>query len=67
LGMLYSTVTGAMVMLGVSLLGSFMVAVLTFGLGLIVWWPIIWVTSIIWGCLAAANQPNVPVINAYYR
>ena len=38
----------------------------TFGLGLIVLWPLVWVTSIIWGCVAAATSQR-PVINTYYR
>jgi hypothetical protein len=47
LGMFYSTIAGALIMLVVSLL----VAVLTFGLGLIVTWPI----CIIWGALAVGS------------
>jgi hypothetical protein len=56
LGMLYSTVSGALIMLGVTVVGSIFVGIVTFGLGLIVLWPLIWVASIIWGCVAAANQ-----------
>lgn len=47
LGMFYSTITGAIIMTIVSL----PLAVVTFGLGLIVTWPI----CIIWGALAASS------------
>ncbi|HVA32593.1 MAG TPA: hypothetical protein VNG31_00505, partial [Candidatus Baltobacteraceae bacterium] len=47
LGMLYSTVLGAVVMF----VASILVAALTFGLGLIVTWPI----CVIWGTVAASN------------
>lgn len=65
LGMLYSTVSGALIMLAVSLIGSVMVAVVTFGLGLFLWWPAIWLASMIWGTLAAADRPPTQIINAY--
>jgi len=64
LGMLYSTVSGALIMLGVLFIGGIFVGVLTLGLGWLVWWPMVWVASMIWGCLAAADQPT-PVINNY--
>lgn len=48
LGMLYSTVTGAIVMIIVNLLAIF----LTAGLGLIITWPI----CIIWGAVAASSH-----------
>jgi hypothetical protein len=50
LGMLYSTVTGAVVMLIVSVLA----AVVTLGLSVIVTWPI----CIVWGCIAASSYNN---------
>ena len=46
LGMLYSTVSGGLVMMAV----SFVVALLTYGLGLLITWPI----CIIWGANAAS-------------
>lgn len=48
LGMLYSTVAGAIIMLVI----SSVVAVLTLGLGLILTWPL----CIVWGCVAANNS-----------
>ena len=48
LGMLYSTVVGALVMLVVSV-GA---ASCTAGLGLIITWPI----CILWGCMAASSS-----------
>ena len=48
LGMFYSTVVGAIVMIIVSLV----VGVLTLGLGLAVTWPI----CIVWACVAASNS-----------
>lgn len=47
LGMLYTTVSGAIIMFVVSLI----VAIITFGLGFFLTWPI----CIIWGVLAAKN------------
>ena len=47
LGMFYSTVTGAIVMIVVSGL----VAIVTLGLGLIITWPV----SIIWAAVATNN------------
>ncbi len=66
LGMLYSTVSGALIMLGVSVIGTIFIGIVTFGLGLIVLWPLIWVASIIWGCVAAADQRG-PSITRNYR
>lgn len=61
-GMFYSTVTGALIMLGITVgatvLGSLFSAI-TLGLGAFVVVPLlllIWPTSIIWGCLAASNH-----------
>lgn len=48
LGMLYVTVPGAIIMFFVSLI----VAVLTFGLGLLITWPI----CIVWAAIAAKNS-----------
>lgn len=50
LGMLYSTVAGAVVMLLVSVVA----AVVTLGLSVIITWPI----CILWGCLAASSYNN---------
>jgi hypothetical protein len=48
LGMLYSTILGAVIMLVITgLVGLF-----TFGLGLFITWPI----CIIWGAMAASNS-----------
>jgi len=47
LGMLYSTVTGAIVMLVVNVL----IAILTLGFGLVFTWPI----CIIWAAVATSN------------
>jgi hypothetical protein len=65
LGMLYSTVSGALIMLAASVIGSIFIGIVTFGLGLIVLWPLLWVTSIIWGCVAAANQRGPSVTHIY--
>lgn len=52
LGMFYSTITGGIVMMVVTLI----VAVLTVGLGLVVTWPV----CIIWGAMAAsAHNKNL--------
>ena len=67
LGMLYSTVSGALIMLGASLFGAFFIGIMTLGLGLFIWWPAIWVTSIVWGCVAAGNPPPRPVLVNVYR
>ncbi len=48
LGMLYSTILGAIIMIII----SFVVALLTAGIGLVVTWPI----CIIWGALAASSH-----------
>lgn len=48
LGMLYSTVLGAVVMIIVSVV----TALLTFGLGLLVTWPV----CVIWGAAAATSH-----------
>ena len=69
LGMLYSTVTGALILLGITLVLSFgagvviaLISLATLGLGsfLVVLAPLvglpIWITSMIWGCLAASGH-----------
>jgi hypothetical protein len=66
LGMLYSTVSGALVMLAVMIIGGFFVAIVTFGLGLLLFWPLAWAASIIWGCVAAGNQ-QIPQVTSNYR
>jgi len=48
LGLLYASVLGGILLLVLSVV----VFVLTFGLGLIVIWPV----SMIWGAIAASNQ-----------
>lgn len=65
LGMLYSTVSGALIMLGISVVGGLFVGIVTLGLAWLVWGPAMWLTSIIWGCAAAANQQATGVITAY--
>jgi len=54
LGMLYSTVLGALVMLVVTSVAGF----LTLGLALFITWPI----CVLWGCLAAASSSNRRVV-----
>lgn len=61
-GMFYSTITGALIMLGVAVgvtvLGALFSAI-TLGLGALIVIPLtllIWPTTIIWGCLAASNH-----------
>ena len=48
IGMLYSTVTGAIVMVMICAIA----AVLTFGFGLLLTWPI----CVLWGALAASSH-----------
>lgn len=68
-GMFYATVTGALIMLaigfGVSVLAGVVIGLIslaTFGMGavLVILAPLlglpIWITSIIWGCLAASSH-----------
>ena len=62
-GMLYSTISGAIVMLLVSFIGSILVSLVTFGFGLFVFWPVCWVVSMIWGCAAVSNtRPGQTII-----
>jgi len=65
LGMFYSTVSGALMMLGIAIFGGLVVGIITLGLAWLVWGPAIWVASIIWGCTAAGNQQGTQVITAY--
>lgn len=53
LGMLYSTVLGAVVMLVVLLLAGWVV----FGLFWFLLWPLAWAGSMVWGAVAAAKTP----------
>ncbi len=52
LGMLYSTVTGALIMLAVLFIGGFLV----FGLFWFLLWPLAWAGSMVWGALAASRS-----------
>jgi hypothetical protein len=61
LGMLYSTVSGALIMLGI----WFFSGIFTFGFAWLISWPAIWLTSMIWGCVAASHQQGTQVITAY--
>lgn len=63
-GMLYSTVPGALIMLGVSVVGGIVFGILTLGLIWFVWGPLMWVISIVWGCIAASpGGANTTVIH----
>lgn len=64
-GMLYSTVSGALTMLGISIIGGIFVGFATFGLGWVIWFPAVWAASIIWGCSSASKQQGTQVITAY--
>lgn len=64
-GMLYSTIPGALIMLGVSFIGGLFVGILTLGLAWLVWGPAMWLTSIVWGCAAAGSQQSPQVITTY--
>ena len=64
-GMFYSTVSGAVIMLGVLFVGGLLVGIFTFGLAWIVWGPLVWFASMIWGAMAAADQSRAPVISTY--
>jgi len=59
-GMFYSTVSGAILMIGVLVVGGLVAGVLTFGLAWIVWGPLVWVASMVWGSMAAADQSKAP-------
>lgn len=62
LGMLYSTVSGALIMILIAVFGGMVVGFATLGFGWLAWGPIVWIVSIIWGCVAASNQPGTQVI-----
>ena len=64
-GMFYSTVSGAVIMLVVLFVGGFFAGILTLGLAWFVWGPLVWFASMVWGCVAASNQPATPVVNHY--
>ena len=51
-GMLYSTVSGALIMLAV----LFVVGFVVFGLFWFLLWPLAWAGSMVWGALAAARS-----------
>ena len=55
-GLLYATVSGGLILLGV----TFVVGFAMFGFFWFLFWPAIWVASMVWGGLAAANsQPRL--------
>lgn len=62
LGMLYSTVSGALIMILIAVFGGLLVGVATLGFGWLAWGPMIWFVSIIWGCVAASKQSGTQVI-----
>lgn len=63
-GMFYSTVAGALIMLGVGFVGGLVFGILTFGLIWFIWAPLIWVVSIVWGCVAVPTTTSTTV---YHR
>jgi len=62
LGMLYSTVSGALVMILIAVFGGMLVGFVTLGFGWLAFYPIVWITSIIWGCAAASNQGGTQIV-----
>jgi hypothetical protein len=60
-GMLYSTVSGALIMLAVLFFGGFLV----FGFAWFLLWPLAWAGSMVWGALAAARSGPRPVVAAW--
>lgn len=60
-GMLYSTVSGALVMLAV----LFVVGFLVFGLFWFLLWPLAWAGSMVWGALAAAQSGPRPAVTSW--
>jgi hypothetical protein len=60
-GMLYSTVSGALVMLAV----LFVVGFLVFGLFWFLLWPLAWAGSMVWGALAAAQSGPQPAATSW--
>ena len=63
LGVFYSSVTGGLVLTLGGFFGGLVFGILTFGFGWLVWWPAVWVASIIWGCVAASSSPGTTVIH----
>jgi len=61
LGMFYSTVNGALIMTGALFVGAAVVFLVTLGIGVLVWVPVVWIISIIWGCTAANEQSRPQV------
>lgn len=64
LGMFYSTVAGALIMLAVWAVGGVVFGILTLGLIWFVWTPLIWVISIVWGCVAVPSHTSTTI---YHR
>jgi len=62
LGMLYSTVSGAVIMILISIFGGMLVGFVTFGFGWLAFYPVVWIASIIWGCAAAGNQGGTQIV-----
>ena len=62
LGMLYSTVTGALIMILVAIFGGMLVGFVTLGFGWLAFGPMVWIASIIWGCVAASNQGGTQIV-----
>ena len=63
LGVFYSSITGGLVLT----IGGFFVglifALVTLGFGLFVYWPALWIASIVWGCVAASSPNPTTVIH----
>ena len=56
LGMLYSTVLGAVMMTLVTAGGAVVIGTVTLGVGDLFWVPLCWVLCMIWGCAAASGS-----------
>lgn len=65
LGLLYSTVTGGLILLGISFSLLF-VGLISWGVAWLTWAPIIWLVSVLWGCISAHDQ-RYPVSISTYR
>jgi len=65
LGMFYSTVGGAVLMLVLCTAGSFVVGIATLGLGLAIWLPACWFVSIIWACVTASGVASTSVVSQH--
>ena len=57
LGMLYSTVGGALFMMLVSFLGFFFIGAVTLGIGGLGWLALCWFIAILWGCCRGRLTP----------